>query len=1273
MAPAPPPPPSGPQGMPGAFKIVPGLGDALHEAMKKISGVEEIAPAAEGVASAANKQTSTPTGQNRPKSWHGSQVPGKPKINKTLVSEMENRLAKRRNKVDQEAYVSEGPDPVLPPPEPVCLPPSGARKPSVASVDSGRGGSVESTSRNSLEPGGYARVSVDQERKEELMLAKAVRRSSAKMLGRDASPNSFTSPIESPPTVKQDVSPSSSLPPPSPVVMRYWKQCSSTTDSGFFDEEGMEHEEPARDANGEVIAPWKADAIEGDEQQFPSIAEKIKQMEEEAKKPKLAMYEVPDVKAKMNKIAPTAKWMEARGKLQNQLDTLITKTSEKMAKYGSIHARVKDDFVKDSSIESDGAGSMSSRPGTPKEVVDKQVKTLIKTVANEIQKSFSKKSIHALDDEEEKEESESEESEDETEEERQIREEAQRKREEERKRREERENARKAKRVIKEAKKRQKHIDVEAPILDFELKEPTPEPEPESEEEEDADAPVDFNTPTAAINHSSARSKIEMARAKKRAAERAKGPKHVDASTSTDSAFTEIELIVAEKLHRKEKFSDKVMQTQWEISNAEYEFSRLSDNEKAEMLTKQISKMKSKHVTNLLKSIDTGVLDISVPMLVPFLSLQARMSLGTDLHKNRFMREDAAGKNKMAKETFVDTMLKDITDIALLQEVIERSQEKLQILAAEDEKRFADKMRKQMVNIENDSFELGSSPPMRAASPIMAKSPTPVRSATPKKEISPEKQVARESVGKESGGETTSAVANKKLESKAEKTDDEVPFGISDVLSDEEEEEEEKEIITKEKSDAKKSDDEGLGSSESDDDKEEKVESKAEEPDEGLGKSDDKEEEVKVKEEAPKETNIKNKILNIIQDAKAMDQKRNIRNYGRNFEFQGVKEALKPVLPNDRRPMKAKRLDSMWMNVTAAKQRYNDPPAPSLEELKSRQKKAVPTLEELKNKPKANVPWTKKTNAQPVKKEILAEEKEVKEFESCRKTLKENVKSEAAEKDRRKIQTVKKKETTPPVAKEEKDASPPVSNEKKEKAESSPAPKEEKTFEVGEEKQIKKVEAEEIAKDSCKKLSDVEKAEKVSCSAEIAKTEAEETEVKVEESDSKVNLSEPETATLPAARRSTSPSNNQSADSKLPARRSASPTNISASESSSEVEWEASEDEEEVVSKKKSPGPVKEKSPSSNMSEPVIATKEIPSLLLMSPMVRRRGEEAPQSTSVSVSASIRLPPPPSFRPPPPPVSPPVPATKAKVLLTKEESSEEEEESEWEYETESEEE
>merc|ERR1712032_1400060 len=402
-----------------------------------------------------------------------------------------------------------------------------------------------------------------------------------------------------------------------------------------------------------------------------------------------------------------------------------------------------------------------------------------------------------------------------------------------------------------------------------------------------------------------------------------------------------------------------------------------------------------------------------------------------------------------------------------------------------------------------DSFELGSSPPLRAASPIFKKSPTPVRSVTPagKKEISPEIEVSHESVKEESGGETTSAVANKnssvRKSGSSKEGEDTVPFGISDVLSDEEEEEE-----GVKKSGAKKSDDEGCGSSESDDDKEEtkKAQSKAEESDEGIGKSDDNvskdEEEVKVEEEeAPKENNIKSKILNIIQDAKAMDQKRNIRNYGRNFEFQGMKEALKPVLPNDRRPTKAKRLDSMWMNVTAAKQRYNDPPAPSLEELKT--------------KPKSNVPWTRKGNAQPVKKEILAEEKEVKEFESCRKTLKDNVKIETAEKDTRKIQTVKNNESTAQI-------SAPVVKENNEEVEieSGKSCEKEKVVDNEEKTQINDVEVKEIEKESSEKVPDTDVSEDASYSAEIAKAEAEETEVKVKESDSKVKVSELETAGL---------------------------------------------------------------------------------------------------------------------------------------------------------------
>merc|ERR1712025_1006964 len=69
-----------------------------------------------------------------------------------------------------------------------------------------------------------------------------------------------------------------------------------------------------------------------------------------------------------------------------------------------------------------------------------------------------------------------------------------------------------------------------------------------------------------------------------------------------------------------------------------------------------------------------------------------------------------------------------------------------------------------------------------------------------------------------------------------------------------------------------------------------------------------------------KEDVIKNRIMNIINDAKQMDQKRNTfrKNFGRNFEFQNIQ--LKPVVPNDRRPQKAKRMDDMWSQVTKTKE-----------------------------------------------------------------------------------------------------------------------------------------------------------------------------------------------------------------------------------------------------------------------------------------------------------------------------------------------------------------
>jgi len=1312
--------------------------------------VEEIAPAAEGVASDANRYTSTPTGPDRIKSWHGTQVPGKPKINRPLMSEMGALLAKRRDKVDKESYVSEGPDPVKVP-ELVCLPPSGPRKPSTTSIDSGRGESVEPTRQNSQEPGGYSRVSVDRDRKEELKMAKAVRQSSAKILGR-ASPGpnwvpNTPSTAPSPVTVKQEEDTVPAL-APSPVVMRYWKQCSSSTaDSGYFGEEGLDTEDVPRDANGEVIPPWKLEAIEGEETEFPSIANKIKQMEEEAKRP-LAMYEVPDVKSKMNTGAPAAKWMEARGKLQQQLDTLITKTSEKMAKYGSVHVKEKVEFTKDGSSENESSESneraTKSKSPSPEKVVDNQVKNLIKTVANEIQKSFSTKSMNVLnEDDDGYREDVVEETKEESEEEKRIR--------------EEKEKVESTKKMINEVKRRQKHVEMEAPILDFELKEPTPEPEPE-EVEEDNDP-----LPPGTLNFSAAKSKVNMRRktsserrlpagilAKRKASETTTGVSKVDASTATDSPFTEIELAVAEKMKRKELFSHKVQQTQWEISNAEYEMSKLSDNEKAELLTQQISKLKSKHVNKLLQSIDTGVLDISLPLLVPFLSLQARMSLGTNLYKNKFKIADAEAKNKMAKETFVDMMLKDITDIALLQEVIERSQEKLLLLSAEEEKRFAEKLRKgKLINVENDSFDLSSSPDRRSVTPVVAASPR--RSVTPcVKEASPQIVISnspRRSLTpcvKEASPEILEPVS---LDS------DEITTSSSDVKADILPEEEEEPITEKEtvnkteivSSEEKKTDDEGCPSSESDSDKEEEKtkDPKDDESDEGLGKSDDNitakiEEE---EEEEPPKQEIKQKILNILQDAKAMDQKRNIRNFGRTFEFQGVKEALRPVLPNDKRPTKARKLDLMWNQVTAAKQGFNTPSAvPTLEELKARRnatkiapptleelkaKKTPPTLEELKAKKTgsqtfegiktqnnvaktatstleeqksnqksipSNVPWTRKGSTLPPSKEALAAQQEVEEFQSCRKTLQENVKSEVD--TIRKIQTVKKDEILT------------ICKSKEESTEKDVI----ETVVDGTNDGVieQKTDTVDVTNDVTVENETVEIHKEHSASpVRVIKTESVtsfNSEVKDEEEIPQENKSPlKETSTINA----TTDADN------------------SDSEASSEVEWEVSDDEDveatveekeirrevkektpEVKEKtpevKEKTPEIKEKTPEEKLEtakrkentpekclnkpvippKPFIPVKEMKSLLISSPVVRRRGETSVGSSSITVSASIRLPPPPSFRPPPPPVSPPVPLSKVKDLektngkiidfKNDETSSEEEEEvSEWEYESESE--
>ena len=89
-----------------------------------------------------------------------------------------------------------------------------------------------------------------------------------------------------------------------------------------------------------------------------------------------------------------------------------------------------------------------------------------------------------------------------------------------------------------------------------------------------------------------------------------------------------------------------------------------TDEEKAEMLAKQMSMLESNQVLQILQSVEKGVLDFSIPLLIPFLSLQVKLSLG----KNIYNELDTTKKTEIVKESIIDSLVNDITDIAILQE-----------------------------------------------------------------------------------------------------------------------------------------------------------------------------------------------------------------------------------------------------------------------------------------------------------------------------------------------------------------------------------------------------------------------------------------------------------------------------------------------------------------------------------------------------------------------------------------------------------------------------
>merc|ERR1711936_1465487 len=387
------------------------------------------------------------------------------------------------------------------------------------------------------------------------------------------------------------------------------------------DDSTIENEDNDDDTNGQSVEPsWKTDALEGEITEFPSIKNKIANMEDEAK-PKI--FVVPDVKSKMRQAAPAAGWMEARSKLQHQLDTLITKTSAKMSKYGNVNAVEKKEFTKESSSESeqfyDAKADREESPKAHKLVINNNIKSLIKSVANEIQKPFSSKNIPVMgegdDDDEIKDENNNE---DQTLDSQDL------------------EKSDYWRNLTNTIRTHPQNIDMEPPI-DFDYNEPEIEKEDVKQVTEDVievttdvareepliitpsntilEEPVNFDSAPAVLDASVARSKANLMRktsterrlpasvlAKKKAAEKLKEILHLktDASTGSDKPN------VIDKI--KKELIDASLQV--DISNTEYDLENLNDEEKADLLAKQISKMDTNYIMKLLKQIEKGILDI---------------------------------------------------------------------------------------------------------------------------------------------------------------------------------------------------------------------------------------------------------------------------------------------------------------------------------------------------------------------------------------------------------------------------------------------------------------------------------------------------------------------------------------------------------------------------------------------------------------------------------------------------------------------------------------
>ena len=657
------------------------------------------------------------------------------------------------------------------------------------------------------------------------------------------------------------------------------------------------------------------DALEGDVQEFPSIRDKISNMEQVGKT--IGQFTVSDVKSRVKTDStPAAGWMEARSKLQTQLDSLIAKTSAKISKYGTVHAVEPREVVRERTPEEE---KVKVDMEEKKKMISPAISNLIKSVASEIQKSFSSKNLASSENGDDEENCDENNNNDEywrnqnevkhkqpkidmeapidfdyNEPEADVEEETIMEELEEVSTKETEEPAEKVPElpvpvvVAKKQKKREAEIKMSETLLacleEDRKKEGKAEEVEEDEDEFTQEGPVSFDKMPGVLESSAARSKATLMR--KTSTER-----RLPASVLAKKKMAAQQNNVMKQI-QKELIDASV---QVNMSNTAEDLESMSDEDKVDLIAKQISKMESGYIMKLLKQLETGILDISVPMLMPFLSLQVKLDLGTNIFRNL----EPENKAKMVKENIIQDMLSDITDIALLQEVIDRTQEKINFLSAPTVYKMDN-----YYSLEDDSFDLPSpgprcfTPPPAVDVPVL----TSVLSHLDKlmkegskkaNEVKEEKKKTetKKEIEKVTSVEVKTQITTEKVDEKCDESDEGLPSSDCDSSSEDDKDAEKASVVEKEKTPEKITVREKTP---------EKVTVKESTP-EKITVKETSPEPVQKNEENPPKSNegiIKQKLRNILDNCKTNDQQRPVREFGRNFEFQGMPQS--PVVPNDR-------------------------------------------------------------------------------------------------------------------------------------------------------------------------------------------------------------------------------------------------------------------------------------------------------------------------------------------------------------------------------------